>query len=234
MKQLQINDSEFGAILVRCNPRAKRVVLRLQPGGEVRITIPHERNISDAAKLVNDARLRIRKQRTQLQASHALYEPGMMIGRAHQLAFHAQMDTSEITTRVTDDQIIVRYPIEMTPDNVELQVKFHQAVKKALRREAQEFLPIRLAELAHLWGYSYSKVRIGSGHTRWGSCSSDGTISLNLWLMDLRDELITYVICHELCHTKQHNHSDKFWALVTSHIPHYKELRKELRAIHPR
>jgi predicted metal-dependent hydrolase len=234
MKQLQLRDAEFGIIVVNCNPRAKRVVLRLLPSGDVRITIPHQRHLAAASQLVNDARTRIRNQRAELLKGHAQYQPGMVVGRSHQLNFRAEMQRNDITTRVADNQIIIRYPIDLPGDDAALQAKIHEAVKKALRREATEFLPGRVEELARLWGYSFQKVRISSGHTRWGSCSSDGTISLNLWLMDLPDELITYVICHELCHTVQHNHSERFWALVTKHLPDYKITRKKLKAIHPR
>lgn len=232
MKTLQLEDSEFGIISVRCNPRARRIVLRVMPNGEVRVSIPHARHLGDAERLVHDARERIRAQREQLGADIPRYQAGMSIGQHHQLVFRAA-NGGDIATRINDDQIIVRYPLDMDIEDPKLQAKIHDAVKKALRREAQEILPTRVARLARQWGYSYSKLRISSGHTRWGSCSSEGTISLNLWLMDLSDELIDYVICHELCHTKQHNHSDKFWALVAAHTPNYKELRKQLKGNHP-
>jgi hypothetical protein len=232
MKQLTIDDAEFGTIAVRCNSRAKRVVLRVLPSGEVRITIPAQRHLGAAVRLVEDARRRIREQRQTLGADQPRYQPGAMVGRRHQLTFRAA-NVRDITTRVDNDQIIIRYPLELDWDNPALQAKIHVAAKKALHAQSEEILAPRLAELAAHWGFTYKKLRLSSGHTRWGSCSSDGTISLNIGLVELSDQLTDYVICHELCHTVQHNHSERFWALVAQHTPQWRKLRKELKAQHP-
>ncbi|MDR3164908.1 MAG: M48 family metallopeptidase [Synergistaceae bacterium] len=66
--------------------------------------------------------------------------------------------------------------------------------------------------------------------TRWGSCSSQGRISLNLRLSMLSPEVAEYIIVHELCHMKQMNHSDLFWNEVCSALPDAMALRKKLRA----
>lgn len=232
MKKLQFEDAEFGAITVRCNPRAKRVILRVVAGGEVRITIPHQRHMRMAERLLNDARQRIRQQRREMHGDEPRYQPGMMIGRAHQLVAQAHAGEN-VSARVSGDRIVVKYPMALSWDSARLQAKVHEAAKKALRREAQEFLPPRLARLAREWEFTYKSLRISSGHTRWGSCSSDDTISLNLWLMSLPDSLIDYVICHELCHTRQHNHSAAFWDEVARLTPGWRELRKTLKAHHP-
>ncbi|HXH27008.1 MAG TPA: M48 family metallopeptidase [Candidatus Acidoferrum sp.] len=104
---------------------------------------------------------------------------------------------------------------------------------KALRKKAKEFLPSRLQQLAAKHGFSYQKSRLSSAGTRWGSCSSRGTISLNIYLMTLPSELIDYVIIHELCHTKHMNHSRSFWQLVAAYCPDYKQLRRLLKQHRP-
>ena len=65
--------------------------------------------------------------------------------------------------------------------------------------------------------------------TRWGSCSSKGKVTLNSELIKLDPRLIDYVIVHELCHLKYHNHGSDFHKLLGELIPEYKSLRKELR-----
>jgi len=181
---------------------------------------------------LQDARLKVRRQRADLAETAPEYAPGSLVGRSHQLIFRAQ-PTGEITTRVSSDQIIVKYPMELAPEDKAVQQKVRIAVKKALRRQALEYLPPRIARLAMQWGFEYKELRITSGHTRWGSCSGDNTISLNLSLMSLPERLIDYVICHELCHTIQHNHSPKFWELVAQFQPNWRELRKEVKEQHP-
>ncbi len=68
--------------------------------------------------------------------------------------------------------------------------------------------------LAKKWGFRYNKVSVRKAKTRWGSCSTNGNISLNIHLIRLPKILIDYVILHELCHTIEHNHSEKFWVLM--------------------
>lgn len=83
-----------------------------------------------------------------------------------------------------------------------------------LRRQAKVILPPRLQVLAQSRGLSYQKVSIHNSHTRWGSCSSRGNISLSLYLMLLPPHLQDYVMQHELTHLIEMNHSSRFWALL--------------------
>jgi len=100
----------------------------------------------------------------------------------------------------------------------------------ALRRNAKSVLPFQLAQLAQLHGFTYSNVKIRKSKSRWGSCSTKGTISLSFYLLLLPEHLIEYVLLHELCHTVQMNHSPAFWALLNKCTQNRaKELRKELK-----
>lgn len=66
--------------------------------------------------------------------------------------------------------------------------------------------------------------------SRWGSCSSKGKITLNTELIKLADKYIEYVMIHELCHLKHHNHGPGFYALMTELCPDWKRLRNELKS----
>lgn len=103
------------------------------------------------------------------------------------------------------------------------------AKKKLLMKKAKEYLPYRLEYYAKLYNYHYDRCRLSHAATRWGSCSSSGTISLNIGLMQVPEILRDYVILHELAHLNHMDHSAAFWAEVASHDPRYKEHRAKLK-----
>ena len=91
------------------------------------------------------------------------------------------------------------------------------------RKQAWEILPPILERLSHSCQLDYKKVSIRSQKTRWGSCSSRGTISLNDQLVFVPPATAEYLMIHELCHTRHMNHSAKFWQLVESHCADYRD-----------
>ena len=105
--------------------------------------------------------------------------------------------------------------------------------KKVLMKKAKEYLPYRLEYLAKLHGYTYEKCRLSHANTRWGSCSSNRTISLNIGLMKIPVQLRDYVILHELAHLNHMDHSKAFWAEVGSHDKQYKIHEKRLKFFSP-
>lgn len=107
------------------------------------------------------------------------------------------------------------------------------AKKKLLAKQARDYLPYRLEYYAKLYGYEFERCRLSHAATRWGSCSSNGTISLNIGLMQVPEVLRDYVILHELAHLHHMDHSAAFWAEVGSHDPRYKEHRRKLKAFSP-
>ncbi len=107
------------------------------------------------------------------------------------------------------------------------------AKKKMLAKKAREYLPYRLEYYAKLYGYSYDKIRLSHANTRWGSCSSNRTISLNIGLMQVPEQLRDYVILHELAHLNHMDHSPAFWEEVAKHDPRYKDHRKRLKQFTP-
>lgn len=85
---------------------------------------------------------------------------------------------------------------------------------EALRRRAKEELPSRLAELACRYGFTYNRVAIKHNSTNWGSCSTKSNINLNLNLVRLPHILRDYVLLHELCHLRHHDHGHAFHLLL--------------------
>jgi len=100
-----------------------------------------------------------------------------------------------------------------------------------LRIKAKQFLPQITDSLAKQHKFEYQTVTIRNSKTRWGSCSTKKNISLSLYLMTLPEHLIHYVILHELCHTVEMNHGQRFWNLLDRVTDgRAMALRKELKA----
>ncbi len=99
-----------------------------------------------------------------------------------------------------------------------------------LRHRAKEYLPARIAHIAAQCNFRYNRLSLRATRSKWGSCSGDNNISLSIFLMILPEELIDFVILHELCHTVHHNHSPKFHALL-DHVcsGREKEFNRQLR-----
>jgi len=95
-------------------------------------------------------------------------------------------------------------------------------LRKWMRQQAWQLLPPMLERVSQETGLGYQKISIRSQKTRWGSCSSRGTISLNDQLLFVERDNAEYLMIHELCHTRHMNHSVKFWQLVESHCPDYR------------
>ena len=152
------------------------------------------------------------------------------------------------------DEIIVRAPLHMPEREIRkvledkrgwIEKHLEKAARQAAERQAQPRLtaqeinsladealrriPPRVQQRAAQLGVRYGRVTIRNQRTRWGSCSSAGNLNFNCMLMLCPDDVIDYVIVHELCHRKEMNHSSRFWQLVAAVLPDYRTPRKWLK-----
>jgi len=97
-----------------------------------------------------------------------------------------------------------------------------------LRHKGREILIPRLAQRAQAMDTSYRQVQVRGQRTRWGSYSSNGTLSINYCLLFVPADLADYLFTHELCHTRHMNHSARFWQLVSRFAPDYRAQEKRL------
>ncbi len=109
------------------------------------------------------------------------------------------------------------------------QPQARKAFERWYRGEAARIFAMRTAQLAALHGFTYQQVRITAARTRWGSCSSRGTLSFAWRLVMAPPPVLDYVVVHELAHTRIPNHSQKYWSLVQSITPDYKAPRDWLK-----
>ncbi len=94
---------------------------------------------------------------------------------------------------------------------------------------ALEIIPVKVKHYADIMKVRYGRITIRNQKTRWGSCSGKGNLNFNCLLMLAPDEVVDYVVVHELCHLLEMNHSKAFWEHVEQVIPDYKRQRKWLK-----
>ena len=100
---------------------------------------------------------------------------------------------------------------------------------KELVEKGKEVIPQKVDDYAKIVGVDYGKITIRCQRTRWGSCSNKGNLNFNCLLLLLPDEMMDYVIVHELCHRKEMNHSAQFYGEIEKVLPNYRECQKWLK-----
>ena len=134
-----------------------------------------------------------------------------------------------LKTKIEDKIVCFYYPENVDFSDKIIQKELKEAHFKAIKIEAKNYLPSRLEFLAKKFNFKYGNVALRNQKTRFGSCSFQNNINLNINLMNYDFDVIDYVLIHELCHTRVKNHSDKFWTEVEKCCPNYKILRKKLK-----
>jgi predicted metal-dependent hydrolase len=141
-----------------------------------------------------------------------LGEPKSIIVKAHQLKRpYVAESPQEITIYAPQNQTIIKKTLE-----------------NYLRKKFKVHLTKRLKEISQIMGTHYGTVTIRAQKSRWGSCSYRNNLNFNWKLIFMPLEIIDYVIMHELTHTVHHNHSERFYEMLSSYCPDYKALRKNL------
>jgi predicted metal-dependent hydrolase len=198
---------------------SKKVSLRIDKDGRVVLTFPWKISEREALKLVRDNLQKI-KASVQNFSEQFVYNGGdtlLYLGVPRKIVF--------------DSSVLVPFSYNM--DKFVLNPRYADNVYVLARRwlvkKAEEYLPKRLMELAQKLGVRYKKVQVRDVRSRWGSCSSKGTISLNWRLIMAPIDVIDYVLIHELAHIVHPNHSKYFWEYVATFCPDYKLHKSWLR-----
>lgn len=117
---------------------------------------------------------------------------------------------------------------EIKPDGVF--VRSLKNIQKAYTDFFSENFINRVLDISQSAGFRLNTVKLKNFKARWGSCDAYNNLLFNYKLFMLPENIQFYIIIHELCHTAQHNHSEKFWRLVERFVPDYKAVRRELKS----
>lgn len=226
-KNYQIEDAELGTITWKVNAKARRMTFRTKPEG-VFATVPTGTTQKEVEKAIETLRPKLLKAKEKAKPKPPIdlnyridaeyFKLSLVSGNRERFLSHSELGEMRIIC-----------PPNADFNDAGLQEWLHKVIVEALRRNAKIVLPPRLYMLSMRHGLPYEQLKINSSKGRWGSCSAKKHINLSCYLMLLPSHLIDYVLLHELAHTKEMNHSEKFWALLDKLTDgKAKALRKEL------
>ena len=230
-KKQIISDKDFGKIHFVVRRSARNITMRVKEDG-LHVTTPPYRSITALLEAIAPFRERLRNVCSEVKP-----KPFDLNFSFLSECFRLKLETSPLknfTVSMRDETVVIACPAhaDFTTDRVQTLVK--NAVMRAMRKKAEEYLPPLVQYWSSLFDLPYNKVTISKARSRWGSCSSKRDISLSFYLMLLPAHLMDYVILHELAHTREMNHGSKFWELLNQ-LTDGKALalRKELRMHRP-
>ena len=230
IKTLKIKDTEIN---FKKSFKARNISIRIKPFEGVLVTVPRFLSYKIAENFVESKMSWIFKNLNKIQSQQQL-QTNFIIGSLFQTRFHSviiNFSSNENNSYIRENKTIKIYISDKTGiESLENQTYIRNIIEKTLRIEAKSYLPKRLAELATKHNFTYQKLAIKNTKTRWGSCSFNNNINLSLHLMRLSEELMDYVILHELVHTKVKNHSKEFWTTLDSYCPNSKNLDRKLKS----
>lgn len=216
------------ALTVRHSRRARRLSVRVFVTGRVEVVVPprtSERSVREFVWRHRDWIERRRERAQREQPSPAAFPPAALELAAFGERWALRAAPGRGRARL----------VQVAPDTLEIRGTVDDA---ALRRLLRAWVSARAAARLGPWleslargaGFTYTRMVVRRQRTRWGSCSTRGTISLNACLAFQPPAVVRYLLLHELAHTRHMNHSSRFWRLVAEHEPDWRPLDRELTA----
>jgi len=224
-----ISIPEIGEVHIYKRRKSKNLKLSLNHQGKVRVTTPYWLPYSAAIKYAETKKDWIVQNTPRRQIINHLAR----IGKYHRINYIPDSNRTNISTRLTMNQINIFHPAHIEFESLIVQESASKASIRALKKQSEALLPNRLAEIARQKQFDYADVGVKQLTGRWGSCSSKKEIILSCFLIQLPWHLIDYVILHELTHTKVMRHGRPFWDEMAKHTNNLKQLRKEIKDYNP-
>jgi predicted metal-dependent hydrolase len=200
------------------NRKARRYIIRVSPDGSVRATVPRIGSIKEARAFAERNADWIAKQ-LQKRQEH----PPCSTTWQHGAEILYRGEKVQLIVSPNHDGHIVQFGDQTL--HISLAANLRPSIERHLRKLATVELTAQTLALAKLHGLTVKRVTIRNQRSRWGSCSRRGTISLNWRLILMTDAVRDYIVLHELAHTREHNHSQRFWQLVEELCPNYREAK---------
>jgi predicted metal-dependent hydrolase len=206
---------------VRPSRRARRLAVRVLPGGTVEVVVPRGTRARTVQQFVARHRdwidHKLEQYRPRDGAADRLPVSLRFAATGHEFPVRYSAEASRLRLIARPDLLEIRGDLART-------ALVRRLLQRFTMRFARETLGGRLRELSAVTGLEYRRVQIRRQRTRWGSCSRRGTICLNACLLFQPPEVVNYLLLHELAHTRHMNHSRRFWSLVARLVPDWRAL----------
>lgn len=218
---------------LRKSNKAQRLIITIRDQ-KMKVSVPAFVTFAYAKNYIENHKEQILKQLEKIEAKsgnasvkqYSSGEKHLYRGRYYPLNIEDSIDASTFAVFM-GSRITVYVPSGLR------QQERSDATRKLLEewyiRQAKKLLPEQVDYYAKRFNISYEKIRVKNQKSKWGSCSSKGGINLNWHIIMAPNQVIAYVIIHELAHLKHMNHSGAFWGTVEEYFPEYKQWRKWLR-----
>ncbi|KJS20724.1 MAG: hypothetical protein VR72_13155 [Clostridiaceae bacterium BRH_c20a] len=201
---------------------------------KVRVSFPRGSNEQKVKGFVEDKKAWILKtleanKRSEVKNPQKNYQAGeiyLLQGRSYMLQTKLYQGSKPYHKLI--DKVIWVYLPENIPENYWLHL-VKEELSKWYKNQAHQVYQEKLEHYSKIMGLKYNQLRIKNQATRWGSCSSKSNLNLNWRVIMAPEDVIDYLIIHELAHLKFMNHSQQFWQLVASFKPDYEVWRKWLK-----
>jgi predicted metal-dependent hydrolase len=203
---------------IRRSPRARRIRVKVDPHEGVEVVIPQRATHKQAQAAIAELRPWIDRRLHEAEQARARIAspPGTVPFLGAHLHLRHDAGRSRVVRRGAELWVPEQRP--------------HDALERWYRAEARREIAPRLQRAVEaVGGRAPVSLAIRNQRTRWGSCSSTGTMSFNWRLVLAPEPVLDYVVWHEACHLVVPNHSRRFWALVERHVPDYREPRRWLQ-----
>lgn len=206
-----LEDNELGRFLIKANPRARRLTFRTREDA-IHVTVPPGTTLAEIKKAIEELRPRLRVSRQKAarplidlnyRIETEFFKLTLVSGQGERFLSHSELGEMKVIC-----------PPGADFTDAKLQAWLRKVIEEALRCNAKIILPPRLYMFSQQHNLPYRSVKINSSSGRWGSCSTRGNINLSYFLVLLPKHLIDYVLLHELSHTREMNHGERFWALL--------------------
>jgi predicted metal-dependent hydrolase len=207
-----IDGGALGVVILRHSLRATHYSIRIQNGQVIGI-IPQGGNEREMLTYLDEQRYKLIRMLQESPKPPPWDEQMELQTYTFRLHIFRTPRTNFYMT-LKDGILHIACPEDTDFENEQTQQTLRTLFDRALHHEAIRILPARLKMLADRHHFSYTGVTIRNTKTRWGSCTSKKRISLSISLMLLPEHLIDYVLLHELCHTVEMNHGERFWQLM--------------------
>lgn len=208
-------DAEY---VIKKTSRTKSLALKIKHDRIIEIAVPKFVSFPEAIKFMQ-SKIRWLEKKADLLRPQA--KKFFLNGKEIQIVHEKKENIRKISWERTTDGFLFMSPTES-------EISTEQIYEYILLKMGKYFLPYRCYQIAEQFNFKPKTVKVRRQKSRWGSCSTKGSISLNSRLMILPAELRDYIIIHELCHLRQPNHSSAFWCEVEKILPNYKELDKKV------